>query len=193
MRLFTLFTYLKTKESYDRWITRRVWEFRQQISKAKYLKMSVGNIRKFLENTAALYTERKTLQVSVIRRSGYVYPEKLKCPPLPSCCEISGCKMSVHGIPDMKCRRTEFLPGWTELCCAKRDRLRVQGVGTPLLDDTECARLSGSTPSRFSKRARSAMLSGSTPFGFPQGEAHGTHEHHTRTIAYPIRICCPDY
>ena len=75
----------------------------------KYLKMSVGNIRKLQENTAALYTERKTLQVSVIRRSGYVYPEKLKRPPPPSGCEISGCKMSVHGShPDVKCRRTEF-------------------------------------------------------------------------------------
>ena len=40
MRLYTLFTYLKTKESYDRWITRRFWGFRQQISKAKYLKIS---------------------------------------------------------------------------------------------------------------------------------------------------------
>ena len=29
--------------------------------------------------------------------------------------------------------------------------------------------------------------------GLPQGEAHGTHEHHTRTIAYPIRIWCPDH
>ena len=96
MRLFTLFTYLKTKKSYDRWITRRVWGFRQQISKARYLKMSVGNIRKLQENTAALYTERKPLQVSIIRRSGYVYPEKLKLPPLPSGYEISGCKMSAH-------------------------------------------------------------------------------------------------
>ena len=69
----------------------------------KYLKMSVGNIRKLQENTAALYTERKTLWVSVIRRSGYVYPEKLKRPPLPSGCDISGCKMSMHGIPDVKC------------------------------------------------------------------------------------------
>ena len=69
MRLFTLCTYLKTKESYDRWVTRRVWGFRQQISKAKYPKMSVGNIRKLQENTAALYTERKTLLVSVIRGS----------------------------------------------------------------------------------------------------------------------------
>ena len=74
----------------------------------KYLKMSVENIRKLQENTAALYTERITLQVSVIRRFGYVYPEKLKRPPLPSGCEISGCKMSAHGIPDVKCRRTEF-------------------------------------------------------------------------------------
>ena len=63
MRLFTLCTYLKTKESYDRWITRRVWGFRHQISKAKYLKMSVGNIRKLQENTATLYTERRTLRV----------------------------------------------------------------------------------------------------------------------------------
>ena len=72
MRLFTLCTYLKTKESYDRWVTRRLWGFRQQISKAKYIKMSVGNIRKLQENTAALYTKRKTLQVSAIRGSGYV-------------------------------------------------------------------------------------------------------------------------
>ena len=59
MRLFTLCSYLKTKESYDKWITRRVWGFRHQISKAKYLKMLVGNIRKLQENTATLYTERK--------------------------------------------------------------------------------------------------------------------------------------
>ena len=66
------FSYLKTKESYDRWVTRRVWGFRHQISKAKYLKMLVGNIKKLQENTATLYTERKTLRVSAIRGSGYV-------------------------------------------------------------------------------------------------------------------------
>ena len=38
----------------------------------KYLKMSVGNIRKLQENTVALYTERKTLWVSTIRGFGYV-------------------------------------------------------------------------------------------------------------------------
>ena len=54
MRLFTLCYYLKTKESYDRWVTRRVWGFRHQISKTKYLKKSVGNIRKLQENTAVL-------------------------------------------------------------------------------------------------------------------------------------------
>ena len=39
--------YLRTKESYNRWVTRRVWGFRHQISKAKYLKMSVTNMGSF--------------------------------------------------------------------------------------------------------------------------------------------------
>ena len=72
MRLFTLCAYLKTKESYDRWVTRRVWGFRHQISKAKYLKMSIAHLGKLQENTTTLYTERKTLRVSAIRGSGYV-------------------------------------------------------------------------------------------------------------------------
>ena len=45
MRLFTLFSYLITKESYDRWITRRKWGFRHQISEAKNLKMSVAGVQ----------------------------------------------------------------------------------------------------------------------------------------------------
>ena len=104
----------------------------------KYLKMSVGNIRELQENTAALYTERKTLQVSVIRMSGYVYPEKLKRPPLPFGCEISGCKMLAHGTPDMKCRRT-----YPDV------KMSAHGIS-----DMKCP-----APPR---------LSGSTPFGFPQ-------------------------
>ena len=32
MRLFTLCSYLLTKESYDWWITKREWGFKQQIS-----------------------------------------------------------------------------------------------------------------------------------------------------------------
>ena len=51
MGLFTLFTYLKTKESHDRWITRRAWEFRQQISKAKYPKISQNIGRKYQEGS----------------------------------------------------------------------------------------------------------------------------------------------
>ena len=47
--------YLKTKESYDRWVTRRVWGFRQQISNTKYLKKSVGNIGKLWENTTVVH------------------------------------------------------------------------------------------------------------------------------------------
>ena len=71
----------------------------------KYLKISVGNIRKVQENTAALYIKRKkTLQVSVIRRSGYVYQEKLKCPSLSSDYRISGCKMSAHGTSSFPIR-----------------------------------------------------------------------------------------
>ena len=114
----------------------------------KYLKMSVGNIRKLQENTVALYTERKTLWVSTIRGFGYVWPEKLKRPPLPSGCEISRCKMLTHGI----------LPRVDWAMLRKGDRLRVQGVGTPLPDDTECAWLSGSTPSGFPKRTCGTLL-----------------------------------
>ena len=49
MRLFTPCTYLKTKESYDRWITRRLWGFRQKISKEKYPKISQHVSRKYQE------------------------------------------------------------------------------------------------------------------------------------------------
>ena len=48
-------SYLTTKESYDRWVTRRVWGFRHQISKTKYLKKSVGNIGKLRENTVVVH------------------------------------------------------------------------------------------------------------------------------------------
>ena len=89
-------------------------KYRSKISQdvgRKYLKMSVENIRKLQDNTAALYTKRKTLRVSAIRRSGYVYPENLKRLPLPSGCEIFRCKMSMHGShPNVKCRLTERPP-----------------------------------------------------------------------------------
>ena len=49
MGLFTLCSNLKSKESYDRWVTRRLWEFRHQISKAKYPKRSQNVDRKYQE------------------------------------------------------------------------------------------------------------------------------------------------
>ena len=61
-----IFPNLITKESYNWWVTRRVWGFRRQISKAKYLKMSVANIGKLQENTAKISqnVSRKYLEAS---------------------------------------------------------------------------------------------------------------------------------
>ncbi|KAL6347568.1 hypothetical protein AAG906_026094 [Vitis piasezkii] len=42
----------------------------------------------------------ETLRVSAVKGSGHVCPGNLKRPPLPSDCEIFGCKISAHGIPD---------------------------------------------------------------------------------------------
>ena len=71
----------------------------------------------------------------------------------------------------------------------KGDRLRVQGVGTPPPDDTERASLSRATPSGFPKRTRDAL-----PYSDSLSEKHMTLVNITpRTIAYPIRICCPDH
>ena len=72
--LFNLFPNLITKESYNWWVTRRFWGFRQQISKAKisqnilkYLKMVVTHIRKLQENTMALCKIGcETLRVSAV-------------------------------------------------------------------------------------------------------------------------------
>ena len=46
LRLFTPFPNLITKESYNWWLTRRIWGFIQQKSDGKYLPMSVANIGK---------------------------------------------------------------------------------------------------------------------------------------------------
>ena len=71
----------------------------------------------------------------------------------------------------------------------KGDRLRVQGVETPPLDDMERAFLSGATPSGFLKRTRGAL-----PYPDSLREKHTTLVNITpRTIAYPIWICCPDH
>ena len=79
--------------------------------------------------------------------------------------------------------------GWNVRChMSQGGRLHVQGVGTPPLDDTECTSLSGATPSGFSKR-----ICGVLPYPDSLREKHTALAPITlRTIAYPIRICCPD-
>ena len=198
MRLFTLCTYLKTKESYDRWVTRDFGDLDN-----KYLKQNIsgcrseisGSFRRTLQHYATWLRNSpgkrywhcaKWLRNSPgeryqqIRMCLIVWSGKLKRPPLPFGCEISGCKMLKHRISDVKCRRTEFwmwnvdarnsgcemsahgiLPQVDWAMLHKGDRLRVQGVGTPLPDDTERTRLFGSTPSGFPKRTCGALpLSG---------------------------------
>ena len=59
-------SYLKTKESYDRWVTKRVWGFKHQISKAKYLKKLVRNIRKLQEKFRCT-VQNGDLVVNIIR------------------------------------------------------------------------------------------------------------------------------
>ena len=82
----------------------------------------------------------------------------------------------------------------------KGDRLRVQGVGTPLPDDTECARLSRSTPSGFPQEdmRRHAIRSNSiwipsgghvacSPIRTPSGRStrHSWTSHPDDNISYP--------
>ena len=101
---------LITKESYNWWVTRRFWGFRQQISKAKYLKISIAKylqvsvayIWKLQENTAALCRNGcKTLRVNAIRRSGYAWPGKLKRL-LSHPASSAGCETSGWNVPDVR-------------------------------------------------------------------------------------------
>ena len=80
--------------------------------------------------------------------------------------KIFGCEISGEG--GLSVGHNSSPGGMSYVARHKGDRLRVQGVGTPPLDDTECASLSGSTPS-----------------GFPKREAHGTCEHHTPDDSIP--------
>ena len=101
---------LITKESYNWWVTRRFWGFRQQISKAKYLKISIAKylqvsvayIWKLQENTAALCRNGcKTPRVNAIRRSGYAWPGKLKRL-LSHPASSAGCETSGWNVPDVR-------------------------------------------------------------------------------------------
>ena len=76
MGLFTLCSYLKTKESYDRWVTRRLWEFRHQISKAKYPRRSQNVGRKYQEASGEHCScATFCLQLGVIRVSAMEDPD----------------------------------------------------------------------------------------------------------------------
>ena len=114
----------------------------------KYLKQNISKCQ--LEISGSFM---RTVQLCVsdwvgaTRGSRYVWPEKLKRPPLPSGCEISGCKMLAYGILS----RVD----WAML--RKGDR-SAHGY----LDSQ-------------AERQRNAIRCSSI-----------------RTIAYTIRICCPD-
>ena len=107
-RLFILFPNLITKESYNWWVTKRLWEFRHQISKAKYLKMSVAHIGKLQENTMALC--KKWLQNSPgkrYRRIRICLTEEVETPSFPIRHQNSGCNTSGWNgggsrIPDVR-------------------------------------------------------------------------------------------
>ena len=68
MRLFTLFPNLITTESYNWWVTRRFWGFRQQISKVKYLKISQNIGGKYQEASGE---HRSTVQ-NFLRNSPFL-------------------------------------------------------------------------------------------------------------------------
>ncbi|RVW69125.1 Retrovirus-related Pol polyprotein from transposon 17.6 [Vitis vinifera] len=62
----------------------------------------------------------------------------------------SGCEISGEG--ETSTGHNSYPGGMSYVARHKGDRLRVQGVETPLPDDTERASLSGATPSGFPKR-----------------------------------------
>ena len=132
MGLFTLCSNLKMKESYDRWVTRRLWEFRHQISKVKYPRRSQNVGRKYQEasgehcSCATFY-----LQLGVIRVNAMEDPDMADRGSwnvsFPIRILNSGCHSGVDAAPDVSGgsripdvihpdgnggSRMDFLPGW---------------------------------------------------------------------------------
>ena len=198
MRLFHHFSCLNTKESYDRWITRRVWGFRQQISKTKYLKMSVGNMRKLQEKfRCTIYWEKNSSDKRYQRiRTCLTGEVETSSSPIRLWdirmwnIRLEDPNMSDRGswnvilshpavrYPDVKCRRTEFRmwnvgarnssPGGLSYA-AQGGPFACARCGTPFPDDTECAWLSRSTPFGFPKRT-----CGTLPYPDSLREKHTT-------------------
>ena len=175
MGLFTLCSYLKTKESYHRWVTRRLWEFRHQISKAKYPKRSQNVGRKYQEasgehcscawwlwNGSYESLKRKpsypeNLNWRLWMLSGWALSEDLVMFVWESWNASSPIRHHVPNVkyPNKSGMTADSIPAVRHPEKVKRrkgDRLHVQGVGTPSPDDTERASLSGDTPSGFLKR-----------------------------------------
>ena len=149
--------------------------------------MSVAYIWKLQENTATLCKIGcETLRVSAIRASGYVRPGKLKRPPFPFGVRI--CPTREVETPSSPIRHQALDVKYPEKAERRKgDRLRVQGVGIPPPNDGAIA--IRSTPFRFLKRTRDAL-----PYPDSLREKHTALAIITPwTIAYPIRICCPDH
>ena len=100
--------------------------------------------------------------------------------------------------PDVKCWRTEFRIWNVGARNSSPGRLSYAAQG----ELSACARCRDSSPgwhgARKAIQINSIQISQEdmwhAPLSeLPQGEIHGTCEHHTRTIASPIWICCPDY
>ena len=100
--------------------------------------------------------------------------------------------------PDVKCRRTEFRMWNVGARNSSPGGLSYAAQGGP----SACARCRdpslGWHGVRKAIRINSIRISQEDMWRaslsrLPQGEAHDTCEHHTRTIAYPVRICCPDH
>ena len=113
----------------------------------KYLKQNVSGCRSEISGSF-----KRTLQLCMSNQvgatggSGYVYPDKLKRPPPPSGHKISGCKMSVHGIPGY-----EMSP--------RRQSVRINSIQIPPR---------GHVPQCYPDSLRGkcgAMLSGAAPSG----------------------------
>ena len=101
----------------------------------------------------------------------------------------SGAGCEIFGEGGTSAGQNSSPGGMSYVARRKEDRLCVQGVGTPPPDETEHARLCGSTPSGFLKRTRGAL-----PYLDSLREKHTALANNTpRMIAYPIRICCPDH
>ena len=100
--------------------------------------------------------------------------------------------------PDVKCRRMEFLMWNVGAQNSSPGGLSYAAQGGP----SACAKCRDPSPRWHGARKAIRINSIRIPqedmwrallSGLPQGEAHGTREHHTRTTAYPIRICCLDH